>query len=468
MKSRITAGLSCCWALAIVCACSSDIDFTPTTLQPNLPGEGGTSSAGGTNSTGGPGNGGSGGSAGGSGGTGEPNPPSSLQQGGTGGTGSQGTTAGGSGGTMMGCADADSDGVCDVDDACPAVANAATTDRDQDGIPDACDRCPEIARQDDASDIDQDGIPDACDPCGISVALALEPMFYFPLDEAAFIGDAANLGSVAQNGTYAGPVTRSLPGVADPDGRAVRMAGQQNGQFSRVTLLNALEFPSTALTAMFWVRTTQTTDYSIFSYAFESSQNEFGVIVEGPSIRITLQNSTFESGDIRATDLADGTWHHVAITWEQTVANIYFDGVLAGAPIQTSAGFEVTTPGSNPVTGPLSLSPGGVLILGQDQDGLNTGFMATQALVGGLDEVAIYDRALSNAEIQRIYGATTCNERCDGVDNDGDRRVDEGFLGSAPSCAAPSCQAIQDAGEAFGTGSYYLTSNPGVPSTCAF
>ena len=63
------------------------------------------------------------------------------------------------------------------------------------------------------------------------------------------------------------------------------------------------------------------------------------------------------------------------------------------------------------VTGPLSLRPGGVLILGQDQDGLNTGFMATQSLIGGLDEVAIYDRALTNAEIQEVMRATTCGER---------------------------------------------------------
>jgi hypothetical protein len=387
-----------------------------------------------------------------------------LQQGGTGGSGALAENDAG----PLGCPDADNDGVCDADDACPSVANAATTDRDQDGRPDACDACPEIANQDDALDVDQDRIPDACDTCGISVALALSPMFYFALDEGALAGEAANLGSVNQNGTYTGPITRALAGVADPAGRAVRMAGSQNGQFSRVTLLNALEFPSTALTAMFWVRTTQTTDYSIFSYALTNSQNEFGVIVEGDSIRITLQNSTFESGNIFATDLADGTWHFVAITWEQTVANIYFDGVLAGAPVQTSAGFEVMTPGSNPVTGPLVLSPGGVLVLGQDQDGLNTGFSATQALTGGLDEVAIYNRALSNAELQTIFRATTCNESCDGNDNDNDGRVDEGFLGSSPNCAAASCQAIADAGQAFGTGTYFLTTNPGVAATCAF
>lgn len=416
-------------------------------------------------------NGGSGGvlnATGGSGGVagsvGEPQ-PGPLQQGGTGGASNLAET--GDAGPM-GCPDSDSDGTCDVDDACPTVANAATTDSDQDGRPDACDRCPAIANQDDAADVDQDRIPDACDTCGISIALAQRPLFYFPLDEEQFSGEVANLGSVTQQATYTGPVTRGLRGVADPAGRAVRLAGQQGGQFSRVALLNVLQFPTTALTALFWVRTTQTTDFSVISYATADSQNEFGVIVEGDVIRITLNNSTFETGNIVASDLADGAWHFVAITWDQTVANVYFDGVLAGAPVQTSAGFEVVGGSSQPVTGPLSLRSGGVLILGQDQDGLNTGFSATQALTGGLDEVALYDRALSNAQIQEIMRATTCGESCDGRDNDGDGRTDEGFFGSAAGCPAASCQAIQDAGEAFGTGSYFLTTSPTVASTCAF
>jgi len=474
------AGLCLAWALGVAWACSSGIDLVPIdpdagidNLEPD-PSLGGSS---------GMGTGGSGPS--GDAGSGEVIGPLPLANGGSDGGDRGPSTGGGSsgsagqsgsggsdanpapdGGAPPPCANADGDSLCDTDDRCPAVADDGA-DRDQDGTPDACDRCADVTGQDDARDVDQDGIPDACDTCGISVALGLSPLFYFPLDEGALAGEAANLGSVNQSASYTGPIQRGLPGVADPAGRAVLMAGQQNGQFSRVTLLNASAFPSTALTALFWVRTAQTTDYSIFSYALTGSSNEFGIIVEGDSIRVTLASSTF-AADVSAGALADGAWHFVALTWQETSAQFYFDGEPAGGSMPTTAGFEIDTPGSVAVTGPLILRPNGVLVLGQDQDGVNTGFSAAQALQGGLDEVALYDRALSAGQIRDVFQATTCGERCNGSDDDGDGRVDEGFLGSAPACAAASCAAIQQGGSAFGTGDYFLSSDPNTPQLCTF
>ena len=51
---------------------------------------------------------------------------------------------------MQGCTDTDSDGVCDVDDNCPATANAAQTDTDEDLSGDVCD-----------TDDDDDGLSDS-------------------------------------------------------------------------------------------------------------------------------------------------------------------------------------------------------------------------------------------------------------------------------------------------------------------
>ena len=62
--------------------------------------------------------------------------------------------------------DSDGDGVGDVCDNCPFVFNPGQegTDTDGDGIPDLCDNCPDISNPD-QSDVDGDGVGDVCDNC---------------------------------------------------------------------------------------------------------------------------------------------------------------------------------------------------------------------------------------------------------------------------------------------------------------
>jgi len=58
--------------------------------------------------------------------------------------------------------DDDDDGVLDVVDNCPLIANADQHDEDGDLRGDRCDPCPQVANQD--ADSDGDGVGDACDP----------------------------------------------------------------------------------------------------------------------------------------------------------------------------------------------------------------------------------------------------------------------------------------------------------------
>ncbi len=59
-------------------------------------------------------------------------------------------------------ADQDGDGVRDLCDNCPAIANEDEMDSDGDGLGDACDSCPFVANRD-QHDTDADGIGDVCD-----------------------------------------------------------------------------------------------------------------------------------------------------------------------------------------------------------------------------------------------------------------------------------------------------------------
>jgi hypothetical protein len=66
--------------------------------------------------------------------------------------------------------DSDADGVGDICDICPGVANPAQEDSDQDGVGDACDNCSATANAGQA-DADGDGIGDACDATSGAVVL---------------------------------------------------------------------------------------------------------------------------------------------------------------------------------------------------------------------------------------------------------------------------------------------------------
>lgn len=366
------------------------------------------------------------------------------------------------------CPDADGDGRCDPDDLCPNVANQNDgEDQDADGAPDACDPCPALADEDRSQDADRDGIPDVCDDCnGVAVALAKGPLYHYSFDEVRSSLLAQNRGSAPGQSAYIGTVELGLSGVADPARGAARFVGT-SPFFPRLIASNAT-FPSTALTALFWVRTRQTTQYSIISYATADSPNEFGVFVDINLLRLNLEGLTFEQDLAAASRITNGTWHFVGVTWDGTVAQFYFDGEAAGPAMPTLfetavTRFETPDPGEA-----IDLTSGGVLVLGQDQDSLNGGFATNQALDGGLDELSIFDRVLGADEIREIFESTTCGERCDRGDNDGDGRVDEGFLGSSPQCPAPSCQAILESGSAFGNGSYFLEADPNAPQACVF
>lgn len=60
--------------------------------------------------------------------------------------------------------DLDSDGVLDVEDNCPGLANPNQGDIDEDGVGNSCDNCPDDENADQV-DTDEDGFGDPCDNC---------------------------------------------------------------------------------------------------------------------------------------------------------------------------------------------------------------------------------------------------------------------------------------------------------------
>ncbi|XP_070546503.1 uncharacterized protein [Ptychodera flava] len=142
-----------------------------------------------------------------------------------------------------------------------------------------------------------------------------------------------------------------------------------------------------ALTSCIWMKTSASgTKATPVSYATSSHDNQF-------LMYSTARLKLFIKGTKVTTDLKvdDGQWHHVCVTWSSNGGNwIYYDN-----------GVQYTS-GSGLQSGK-SVSGGGSLILGQEQDKVGGGFDASQALIGSITGFNLWSRALNNDEIAAVW-----------------------------------------------------------------
>ena len=116
-----------------------------------------------------------------------------------------------------------------------------------------------------------------------------------------------------------------------------------------------------------------------------------------------------------ASVVFDNTWHHIAGVYDGATLKVYVDGTLENSCAYSS----------------LNLSGSGITI-GQQAAGFRE---VPEFFLGLLDEVSIYNRALSSSEIQRIFNA-----------------------GSAGKCLTPSLQATRA-----GSGRTAISWTPNTP-----
>ena len=171
----------------------------------------------------------------------------------------------------------------------------------------------------------------------------------------------------------------SLFAQSSSPGNALSLPGDTNS-FAITT--NFTGFPTTAATVELWMNTSATNIGALFSYATTANAN--GVLIINPSQMEFRINGIL--GAQLPVSYANGQWHHIAMTWTNTGALIvYVDGVLR---VNGTVGAGQT------------LLPTGALVLGQDQDVLGGGFSSDQAYNGQLDEVRVWNRVRTIAEIQ--------------------------------------------------------------------
>uniref|UniRef100_A0A8C6TTS8 Neuronal pentraxin IIb n=1 Tax=Neogobius melanostomus TaxID=47308 RepID=A0A8C6TTS8_9GOBI len=143
-----------------------------------------------------------------------------------------------------------------------------------------------------------------------------------------------------------------------------------------------------AFTLCMWIKSSASPGIGTpFSYGVPGQANEIVLIEWGNNPIELLINDKVAQLPI---DVRDGRWHHICISW--TTRDGQWDAYQDGEKLGTGDNLAAWHP----------IKPGGVIILGQEQDVVGGRFDAGQAFVGELSQVNIWDRILKPSEIQSV------------------------------------------------------------------
>jgi Concanavalin A-like lectin/glucanases superfamily/Purple acid Phosphatase, N-terminal domain len=197
-------------------------------------------------------------------------------------------------------------------------------------------------------------------------------------------------GTAATDGTgngLTGVLMNGAAWVPGPIGTAVDLDGLDD----YVEVQNAPALDAYPLTVSAWVRTSTTGLGGVVNKYLPSSLNGYQVFVNGGSLCAWYFRDSADyiwdgtSCTLAAPGHADGRWHHVAFVVDASGGRLYVDGSLATTRAWSGS------PGPASTTANLSIGryPG----------------ISTPYLPGAIDEVRVYARALTTAEVLALFDA---------------------------------------------------------------
>lgn len=210
---------------------------------------------------------------------------------------------------------------------------------------------------------------------GTMETLTATPVAYLPLDEGA--GFSASFGA----------------GVGNIEGGALWTPGQQgtaleldgSGYVAIADPVDGSLDLELGLTIALWVRPDSLTGHRVLVSKDDAYELEFGNLA--PS-RLNLRLNNFIEGTA-TTPLQAGVWQHLAVTYDGFKVRYYRNGVLDG---------------DHPHGNPIQANSRNVGI-GARPSPLSSGGPVYQ-FKGGVDEVRIYDEALSTADIMTLFASS--------------------------------------------------------------
>jgi len=224
---------------------------------------------------------------------------------------------------------------------------------------------------------------------------AAAPVGYWRLGEPS--GNRAfnegSLGSAA-DGAYNGDTILGEPGGAPgsttPGTENTSVTFDGAGDYVQATGYKGIT-GTDPRTVSAWIKTTDDGNGPIVSWGQNQAGKKWNFRVQdsnGPAGTIRVEvNGGYQVG---TTNIADGEWHHVAATWEDDGVNtnvndvrLWVDGALEG--VGASQGQAINTASNTDVR-------------------IGRGIPTGNYFDGGIDEVAIFDRAMSRSEIRALAG----------------------------------------------------------------
>nr|XP_008530684.1 PREDICTED: pentraxin-4 [Equus przewalskii] len=200
-----------------------------------------------------------------------------------------------------------------------------------------------------------------------------------------------------------------LPGMREPPGPGSRRAWPPERPGEICNVGPVLIFPNAstenvvllspgflsglrALSVCSWVRTASSHLGTLLSYATEENDNKLVLhgrdsLVPG-SIHFVIGDPAFR--ELPLQPLLDGQWHHVCVIWTSILGKywLHVDRRLVATGSRFREGYEIP--------------PGGSLVLGQEQDSVGGGFDSSEAFVGSMAGLAIWDRVVVPGEVSDL------------------------------------------------------------------
>ncbi|XP_063071502.1 pentraxin-4 [Engraulis encrasicolus] len=132
---------------------------------------------------------------------------------------------------------------------------------------------------------------------------------------------------------------------------------------------------------------------TLFSYATQDSDNMlvlYGRNTSSPAGSVDLVIGDPAHRELPVHAILDDRWHHLCVVWSSIEGRFqyYIDRRLTATGSRFQNGYEIP--------------PGGVLILGQEQDSVGGGFDPAEAFVGKLAGFTMWPRVLSPGEISWV------------------------------------------------------------------